>query len=298
MLKQTDKIIYAVMIIIATGWLSGCNLGTSITPIPDTPQPAEILSNPSDSANTPDITPTITTSESTIPEETSAVCTPRTDWDTYTVVRGDNLTGIAQKVRSTTAELIAANCLDDPDSLIVGQTLYIPPQSADLSTGQISDPDSPDEDNSDNSDSGITRQYIDTAGFTFDYPVDWTITRLSGGARSTLIASYVPGEARPGGSNVGVQVTVIDSSVSGETLDSLVETSQTAFEEAEAVTVVTPPEAITLPSGLSGYRMITAGGGIPEEHYYFAVDNWLILIDVLGEPSSITDAIINSLRTR
>ena len=53
-------------------------------------------------------------------------CAPRTDWPTYTVQAGDTLAGIAAKTGSTTAELTAANCLSNPNTIFTGTTLYVP----------------------------------------------------------------------------------------------------------------------------------------------------------------------------
>lgn len=53
-------------------------------------------------------------------------CTPRTDWPTYTVQAGDTLASIASKTGSTVAELTAANCLSNPNTIFTGTTLYVP----------------------------------------------------------------------------------------------------------------------------------------------------------------------------
>jgi len=59
---------------------------------------------------------------------TLTACAPRTDWQTYTVARNDNLTAIAQRFNTTVAELTQANCLANPNRLTRGQILYVPPQ--------------------------------------------------------------------------------------------------------------------------------------------------------------------------
>jgi LysM repeat protein len=46
---------------------------------------------------------------------------------TYIVQAGDNPASIAQKFRVRTEDLIAANNIDDPQKLQIGQTLKIPP---------------------------------------------------------------------------------------------------------------------------------------------------------------------------
>jgi hypothetical protein len=54
-------------------------------------------------------------------------CTPRADWPIYTVVRGDTLARIAQRYNTSTAVLISANCLTDPNRIFSGQRLRVPP---------------------------------------------------------------------------------------------------------------------------------------------------------------------------
>lgn len=59
---------------------------------------------------------------------TLTACSPRTDWQLYTVVNNDNLTNIARRFNTTVAELTQANCLANPNRLNRGQALYVPPQ--------------------------------------------------------------------------------------------------------------------------------------------------------------------------
>jgi LysM repeat protein len=53
-------------------------------------------------------------------------CTPRRDWYSYTVQRGDTLFSIAQRANSTVAILSAANCLANPENISAGQVLAVP----------------------------------------------------------------------------------------------------------------------------------------------------------------------------
>jgi lipoprotein NlpD len=48
---------------------------------------------------------------------------------TYIVKAGDNPASIAQQFRVKTEDLMAANNIDDPSKLQIGQTLKIPPPS-------------------------------------------------------------------------------------------------------------------------------------------------------------------------
>lgn len=58
--------------------------------------------------------------------EQPAVCEPRTEWVAYVVDTGDTLGRIAQRTDSSIGALAEANCLSDVNSLVVGETLYVP----------------------------------------------------------------------------------------------------------------------------------------------------------------------------
>jgi len=71
-------------------------------------------------------TPIPTAQPTAAPVGTIPGCTPYSWWPTITVQPGDTLFGIALQVGSTVAELKQANCLSDVDTIIAGQTLYVP----------------------------------------------------------------------------------------------------------------------------------------------------------------------------
>jgi LysM repeat protein len=54
------------------------------------------------------------------------VPTPAPAPQTYTVVEGDTLALIAQNFGTTVEALQAANGIDDPDEIVIGQVLIIP----------------------------------------------------------------------------------------------------------------------------------------------------------------------------
>jgi murein DD-endopeptidase MepM/ murein hydrolase activator NlpD len=74
-------------------------------------------------------TPTllIPTLAATFTEAASATppCTPRSDWQPYTVQRGDTLTRISQIAGVSVADLLRGNCLTDT-RLIAGQVIRVP----------------------------------------------------------------------------------------------------------------------------------------------------------------------------
>jgi LysM repeat protein len=54
------------------------------------------------------------------------ICNVRTNWPAYIVQYGDTLTFIARQSNTTVATLVVANCLIDPDRILVGQSIRIP----------------------------------------------------------------------------------------------------------------------------------------------------------------------------
>lgn len=98
------------ILILLLALLAGCNLGSSRDAA--TLGPAPTL--------TPGQTPTAA------PSATPLVCTPRTDWLAYTVVAGDTLSDLAARTGTTVTALIDGNCLENPDTLIIGQVMRVP----------------------------------------------------------------------------------------------------------------------------------------------------------------------------
>lgn len=76
----------------------------------------------------PQITEQSTTepADKTENQDQKSACLPRTDWATYTIVAGDNLYTLAKNMNTTVAELAQANCLEHPESLMPGQSIYVP----------------------------------------------------------------------------------------------------------------------------------------------------------------------------
>jgi LysM repeat protein len=58
---------------------------------------------------------------------TTPGCTPREDWKlTYQVQRDDALARIADRYNTSVQELVEANCLTDPNVIVIGQQLRVP----------------------------------------------------------------------------------------------------------------------------------------------------------------------------
>jgi len=132
-----------------------CNLagGGAATPVP-TPFPTATLPalTPSPQVTaTPQFvivtaTPTPTGGaviNRTLAAPTLANCTPQTTWPAYTVVAGDTLSRIAERVGSTVAQLATANCLSNTGLIFVGQRLYVPALPATQAPVATQDPNQP-----------------------------------------------------------------------------------------------------------------------------------------------------------
>jgi hypothetical protein len=118
-----------------TLFLAACNLSpisqpnVAITVVPTrtlTLQDVESTEESSQSQGSPTLAPIAILSPESDAAELEDDCTPPDDWYEYTVARGDSLTRIAQATNSTVDELIAANCLDNPNRIRVGATILVP----------------------------------------------------------------------------------------------------------------------------------------------------------------------------
>jgi nucleoid-associated protein YgaU len=111
---------------------AACNLARATpTPLPDptaapTVRPAPTLF--------PSITPLgfFATLGATPPPASGGTvdgdCPIPAGWVAYVVQAGDSLFALANATGTTSDGIASANCLDDPDSVFVGQTLYLPRQ--------------------------------------------------------------------------------------------------------------------------------------------------------------------------
>ncbi len=103
--------------------------GDDATPTPDKIPTVIPIERPTQAASTPPV-PTIVPLSTQGPQPTSPApsCTPRNDWPVYTVEAGDTLYSIADRSDTTVDTLQAANCLADPNTIGVGQSLRVPKQ--------------------------------------------------------------------------------------------------------------------------------------------------------------------------
>ncbi|MBI5667839.1 MAG: LysM peptidoglycan-binding domain-containing protein [Chloroflexi bacterium] len=102
-------------LIVLAAVLAGCNLTTA----PPTPTLAP--------TQPPTFAPIITPLPVDVtPINPDCPQTPN-NWIPYTVEEGDNLSTLAEQTGSTVTELMANNCLENPDQLFAGFVIYLPP---------------------------------------------------------------------------------------------------------------------------------------------------------------------------
>ena len=103
--------------------LAGCNLQMQ-RPTPTTPPNAPLITTLAPNGGIPP--PAFPAVQGT-PINPGCPATPST-WITYTVEPGDSLGLLAEQTSSSIDELVAGNCLGNPDELFVGQLIYLPRQ--------------------------------------------------------------------------------------------------------------------------------------------------------------------------
>jgi len=137
-LRHARKITGLALIIgvAVVGTLLGSGVGTlsgfrsNATPSPDA-RGAPVIVDPGTPSVAPSRTPPSATpaaSQAATPAPTSALATPTAaaSPQVYVVQRGDTLLGIADTFGLALADLVRANDIKDPDSIVVGQRLDIP----------------------------------------------------------------------------------------------------------------------------------------------------------------------------
>lgn len=117
-------------------------LACSLSAQTETPEPRVTLTVPANDGSQADPLPSNTPRPTNTPQPTriasvintgntgstggNTACTPRTNWQLYTVVAGDTLASIARRTGSSVSDLTAANCLTNPNSIYAGQQLRVP----------------------------------------------------------------------------------------------------------------------------------------------------------------------------
>lgn len=117
----------ALMALVVLLGAGACTMTANVddaTPVPTIDAFATMTAMPTQQFIIPTATPLPTTTFTPVP--TVINCTPYTAWPAYKVVAGDTLGVIATLTNTTTAALVTANCLTNPDAIYVGQVLYVP----------------------------------------------------------------------------------------------------------------------------------------------------------------------------
>jgi LysM repeat protein len=256
---------YSIFLLFLIAFTAGCNL---ITAVPTT----EVAALPT---NQPLATHS-TTGDPAATEQLSdgSNCTPRADWTfIYTVVSGDTLVDIASRASTSADALAQANCLANADNIAIGQQLRLPqaPTSNSIPTG---------------AQTYVT--YTNTLpglGIAFEFPSTWTVLDnpnnlllqdssgnsfeiIYSDAGSTTPANEVAAQCKSAGACIGNRTVISESNV-------------------------------TLPSGLTGYRLdMSAGfdsGSTPMSETFMVVNNRNLAIRGFGD-LNIYNTILNTLR--
>lgn len=118
------KALVFAMILMFTA--SACNLDAA-TPEPLPTATSEPIVAPTNTAIGSNAGTTTLPTPTDLPRINEANnCTIPSGWVAYEVQPGDTLYGIGQLSGATVEDLVAGNCLENPDTIEVGQTLYIP----------------------------------------------------------------------------------------------------------------------------------------------------------------------------
>ncbi len=110
-----------VIFAIALLFTSACNLGEHAILPTETPTLAPTttpIPTADATVNVPLNTPTIT--------NTATTCATPVGWFAYTIQRGDILLNIAQQSGTTVDELVAMNCIANPNRVRAGDVIYVP----------------------------------------------------------------------------------------------------------------------------------------------------------------------------
>lgn len=113
-------------LIAASVLLPGCSLTLNLDPLFSTPRPGVTPTTTARPTATATVTVTPVRPTPVANAATPVGCQIRTDWQTYTVVRGDTLGQIARRANTTVALLTQANCLANANTIFVGQQLRVP----------------------------------------------------------------------------------------------------------------------------------------------------------------------------
>ncbi len=259
---------YSISLLLLIIFAAGCNL---ITAVPTT-EIAPLPTNPA--VVTQPTTDPSATGQPAVNATTVAGCTPRADWTfIYTIVSGDTLVDIANRASTTADALAQGNCLANADTIAISQQLRLPQAPTSNSIPAGSQP-------------YVT--YTNTLpglGIAFEFPSTWSVLDnpnnlllqdssgnsfeiIYSDAGSTTPVNEVAAQCKSAGACIGNRTVIGESNV-------------------------------TLPSGLSGYRLdMSAGfdtGSTPMSQTFMVINNRNLSVRGFGD-LSIYNNILNSIR--
>jgi LysM repeat protein len=126
-IMQRHALLALIGLIVGSILLTACSLTLNFGPFPELtlePGTTATVTPRATATSTVTVTPVQPTPVNNAP--TPVGCVLRTEWPTYTVVRGDTLGQIARRGNTTVAILTQANCLPNANTIFVGQKLYVP----------------------------------------------------------------------------------------------------------------------------------------------------------------------------
>lgn len=274
------KRLWSILILLSMFLLAGCNLGTreanNMQPTPLT-SPTTIAAESTPSATT-------ISQPTTVPTATTDTCTPINGWQTYIIQSGDTISSIASKTNSTIDELIAANCLTDPNRITVGETLFVPTlPEADLPPTE---------------DSSGTATFTEPGLLAFDYPASWIVSQFTGGLGGAMVGTMALGDEPPtalrwDNDMVTVSFTPFPEEFVPDTLEDWVTEMRNEWDSGGRTSVLEEPAAVTLPSGISGYMMTINAANHNQKVYYLDINGQFLAFTVagnieIGDPVALT----------
>jgi len=245
-----------------------CNLGTrSAVTIPSTP-----LAQPTNVTVESTIPPVTTSQPTTIPTAPAVACVPISGWQTYIIQRGDTISSIASKTNSTTEELVAANCLENPNRIVVGDSIFVP--------------NLPSEQPPIDGETGL-QTFIEPSLLAFEYPANWIESQFTGGLGGAMVGTMALGDEPPGTMRwdddmVTVSFTNLPEEFAPETLEDWVTQIRNEWDAGGRTTIIAEPASVTLPSGISGYVMIVNASNHNQKQYYLDINGEFVVITVAG----------------
>jgi len=232
------------------------------------------------------------------PTDTPVDCNLQDEWFEYTVQRGDNLVGIANRTGSTVDELSEANCLDNPNQLRAGQTLYVPndpsPDRTSTPSATATIDASPQVSvnptvRTPSISASLKKTYNHEKGFGFDYPADWFVTESQTSTVDNILITsfeYTAGVEIPQNRWTDEMVSITMTVFEEPTTTSLADWTQDVvaqFQSAANISEVFLPETFQTRDGLDGqYIDYVTNDDVVIRNYYFIIDSHQVQVNIGG----------------